>query len=125
MIKLSTVSEIQTKDIKQEITPAPEAKNIWKKFIDLLAQSLKESNNARPRRCVPVPHEPAKTGASPSPSSRQVHAEPGSRRLASWADRKGRFTDSRCRPTEWQKNVEFADSRLLVADSPRSAKILP
>jgi hypothetical protein len=37
----------------------------------------------------------------------------------------GRFADSRSRPTEWQKNVEFADSRLLVADSPRSDKILP
>lgn len=42
MIKISTTSEFQNKDVKTEVTVSPEATEIWKKFLDLLAQSLKE-----------------------------------------------------------------------------------
>ena len=42
MIKISTTSEFQNKDVKSEAAVSPEATDIWKKFLDLLAQSLKE-----------------------------------------------------------------------------------
>ncbi len=42
MIKISTSSELQNKDSKKEVNISPEAVDIWKKFLDLLAQSLKE-----------------------------------------------------------------------------------
>lgn len=42
MIKISTTSEFQNKDVKNEAAVSPEATDIWKKFLDLLAQSLKE-----------------------------------------------------------------------------------
>lgn len=43
MIKISTTSEYQSIDTGKTITPTPETKEIWKKFLELLAQSLKES----------------------------------------------------------------------------------
>ncbi|MBN1633184.1 MAG: chromosomal replication initiator protein DnaA [Ignavibacteria bacterium] len=43
MIKLSSTSEFQDKDTKKSVTSTPEAKELWKKFLFLLSQSLKES----------------------------------------------------------------------------------
>jgi len=42
VIKISTTSEYQNQDVKNEVTVSPETTDIWKKFLDLLAQSLKE-----------------------------------------------------------------------------------
>lgn len=43
MIKISTSSEIQNKIVNSEIVTSPEAVDIWKKFLSLLSQTLKES----------------------------------------------------------------------------------